>query len=218
MHLQRSRQRHGHARVLLHRVATVAIAPLALVMVTGTTSNAEGLNPVDTVMPVFSHPTNITNPLFPVSAVRSIVLLGEADGERTKFEITRLPLRKIIDWNGQRINTVVSQFTAFTNGRIHESALDYFAQADDGSVWYLGEDVSNYDNGVVVDHKGTWLAGRDGPGGMIMPAHPAVGDVFHSENIPGLVFEEDTVTATGLRSNCRMRPKARSGNGRCSNT
>ena len=198
MHLQRSRQRHGHARLLLHRVATVAIAPLALVMVTGTTSNAAGLSPVDTVMPVFSHPTNITNPLFPVSAVPSIVLLGEADGERTKFEITRLPLRKIIDWNGQRINTVVSQFTAFTNGRIHESALDYFAQADDGSVWYLGEDVSNYDNGVVVDHKGTWLAGRDGPGGMIMPAHPAVGDVFHSENIPGLVFEEDTVTATGL--------------------
>ena len=167
-------------------------------MVTGATAHAAVARPVDTTRPVFSHPTNITNPLFPVSAVPSIVLLGQADGERTKFEITRLPSRKTIDWNGQHIETVVSQFTAFTNGRIHESALDYFAQADDGSVWYLGEDVSNYDNGVVVDHKGTWQAGRDGPGGMIMPAHPAVGDVFHSENIPGLVFEEDTVTATGL--------------------
>jgi hypothetical protein len=92
----------------------------------------------------------------------------------------------------------VSQFVAFTNGRIHEVAIDYFAQADDGSVWYLGEDVANYENGVVVNHDGTWLAGRDGPGGMIMPANPKVGDVFHSENIPGLVFEEDTVTATNL--------------------
>ena len=77
-------------------------------------------------------------------------------------------------------------------------ALDYFAQADDGSVWYLGEDVSNYQNGVVADHSGTWLAGRDGPGGMIMPATPRVGDVFRSENIPGLVFEEDAITAAGL--------------------
>src|SRR4051794_12257250 len=33
---------------------------------------------------------------------------------------------------------------------------------------------------------------------MLMPAHPKVGDVFRSENIPGLVFEEDTVTATDI--------------------
>ncbi len=190
---QRSRRRH--VRAFRHCVAAMATAPMTLVVMTGAPTHAAE---VDTALPVFSHPTHITNPLFPVSAVPSIVLLGEADGERSKFEITRLPLRKTIDWNGQHIETVVSQFTAFTTGRIHESALDYFAQADDGSVWYLGEDVSNYDNGVVVNHNGTWLAGRDGPGGMIMPARPAVGDVFHSENIPGLVFEEDTVTATGL--------------------
>jgi hypothetical protein len=189
------RSPHRHLRALRHCVAAMAIAPMALVAMTGGPSHAAQ---VDTALPVFSHPTNITNPLFPVSAVPSIVLLGEADGERTKFEITRLALRKTIDWNGQHIDTIVSQFTAFNNGRIHESALDYFAQADDGSVWYLGEDVSNYDNGVVVNHNGTWLAGRDGPGGMIMPAHPVVGDMFHSENIPGIVFEEDTVTATGL--------------------
>ena len=197
MHLHRSHHGRGLTR-LRSCVASVTIAPLALVGAMGTTAHATVTRPVDTTRPVFSHPTNITNPLFPVSAVPSIVLFGQADGERTKFEITRLQVRKTIDWNDQHIETVVSQFTAFTNGRIHESALDYFAQADDGSVWYLGEDVSNYDNGVVVDHKGTWLAGRDGPGGMIMPAHPAVGDVFHSENIPGLVYEEDTVTATGL--------------------
>jgi hypothetical protein len=28
---------------------------------------------------------------------------------------------------------------------------------------------------------------------MIMPAHPKVGDVYRSENIPGLVFEQATV-------------------------
>ena len=186
--------------VALFAVTTPAIAASGRAGRAEATYRARPRNggPVDTTRPTFSNPAHITNPLFPVSTVTSIVLLGEASGERTRFEITRLPDTKTIDWNGQHIKTVVSQFTAFTNGRIHESALDYFAQADDGSVWYLGEDVANYDNGVVVNHTGTWLAGRDGPAGMIMPADPRVGDVFHSENIPGLVFEEDTVTATGL--------------------
>jgi hypothetical protein len=31
---------------------------------------------------------------------------------------------------------------------------------------------------------------------MIMPADPEVGDVYRSENIPGLVFEQDTVRST----------------------
>jgi hypothetical protein len=75
-------------------------------------------------------------------------------------------------------------------------AIDYFAQADDGSVWYFGEDVANYENGAVADHDGSWLAGKDGPPGMIMPTDPQVGDVYRSENIPGLVFEQDTVRST----------------------
>jgi hypothetical protein len=74
--------------------------------------------------------------------------------------------------------------------------IDYFAQADGGSVWYFGEDVANYEDGTVADRDGSWLAGRDGPPGMIMPADPQVGDVYRSENIPGLVFEQDIVRST----------------------
>jgi len=74
-------------------------------------------------------------------------------------------------------------------------ALDFYAQVDDGSVWYFGEDVFNYEDGVVVDNEGTWLAGKDGPPGMIMPADPKVGNVYRPENIPGVVFEEVTVQA-----------------------
>ena len=60
-------------------------------------------------------------------------------------------------------------------------------------MWYFGENVDNYVDGVIDNHDGTWLAGRDGPPGMIMPANPQVGDVYRPENIPGLVFEEVTV-------------------------
>jgi hypothetical protein len=68
-------------------------------------------------------------------------------------------------------------------------AIDRYAQADEGSVWYFGEDVIDYVNGAAAFTEGTWLAGRDGPPAMIMPAKPKPGDVFRVENVIGIVFE-----------------------------
>jgi hypothetical protein len=150
---------------------------------------------VDLAPPAFSDPTSITNPLFPISETTQVIQLGEAGGKAARAEVTLLPRTKRITWMGRRIETVVSQFVAYSGGRIVEVALDYFAQADDGSVWYLGENVDNYERGVIANHDGTWIAGKDGRAGMIMPADPQVGDVYRPENIPGLVFEEVTVQA-----------------------
>ena len=60
------------------------------------------------------------------------------------------------------MSTRIHQYVAYSGGRILEVALDWYAQADDGSVWYFGEDVFNYEDGVVADTHGTWLAGKDG--------------------------------------------------------
>src|SRR5918994_2514576 len=152
---------------------------------------------VDLAMPSFSDPTNVTNPLFPVSKQESVLLLGHVDGKPFRTEVTLLPETRIIEWQGQQVETLVSQYVANLDGRIHEVAYDLYAQADDGSVWYFGEDVFNFEDGVIVDTHGTWIAGKDGPAAMIMPADPKVGDVYRPENIPGFVFEEVTVKATG---------------------
>ena len=95
------------------------------------------------------------------------------------------------------METLVSQYVAYLDGRIEEVALDYYAQADDGSVWYFGEDVFNYADGVIADREGTWLAGSEAPAAMIMPADPRVGEVYRPENAAGLVFEEVTIGAVG---------------------
>jgi hypothetical protein len=148
---------------------------------------------VDLEMPTFSDPTNITNPLFPVSLQDSVLMLGHVDGKPFRTEVTLLPETQIIEWEGQRVETLVSQYNAFLDGRIQEVAYDYYAQADDGSVWYFGEDVFDFIDGAVVVTEGTWRAGRDGPAAMIMPGDPQVGDVYRTENAPGFVFEEVTV-------------------------
>ena len=153
---------------------------------------------VDLRMPSFSNPTEITNPLFPIAGLRSTILSGQVEGEPFKTETTLLPQTRIIEWpEGRRVETLISQYVAYLDGRIEEVALDYYAQADDGSVWYFGEDVFNYRDGVIEDTEGTWLAGREGPAAMIMPAEPEVGDVYRSENAPGLVFEQVTIGAVG---------------------
>jgi hypothetical protein len=156
---------------------------------------AEGAR-VDRARPSFSAPTRITNARFPVGNLTQVLQLGHEAGKPMRIEVTRLPRARTIELDGRPVETVASQFVAYLGGRIREVAIDYFAQADDGSVWYFGEDVANYENGTVADHDGTWLAGKDGPPGMIMPADPQVGDVYRSENVPGLVFEQDTVRST----------------------
>lgn len=150
---------------------------------------------VDLSMPTFSDPTNVTNPLFPISKQDSVLMLGHVDGKPFRTEVTLLPETRIVEWQGQRIETLVSQYTAYLDGRIQEVAYDLYAQADDGSVWYFGEDVADFEDGAIVTKEGTWIAGKDGPAAMIMPANPKVGDVYRTENTPGIAFEEVTVKA-----------------------
>ncbi len=153
---------------------------------------------VDLSPPEFSNPTEVSNPLFPIGALSRVLLLGRQDGEPQRVETTLLSATRTMAWNDQQVETLASQYVAFVDGRLHEVAIDWYAQANDGAVWYFGEDVFNYAGGVIADTHGTWLAGREGPAAMIMPAQPRNGDVWRPENVCGIVFEEVTATSTGL--------------------
>lgn len=145
---------------------------------------------VDLGTPTFGKPTPITNALHPTSEVSQVIMGGHVEGKPFRTEVTLLPGTKPIAWQGKTIDTAVIQYVAYLDGRIHEVALDWYAQADDGAVWYFGEDVFNYEDGKVADTDGTWIAGDETPAAMIMPAKPAVGNVYRPENAPEVVFEE----------------------------
>ncbi len=146
--------------------------------------------------PPFTHPTNITNPFYPVSNTKQAITVGVDDGDEFRSEVTLLPGTRAITWSGGVTQVRVSQYVAYKAGDLVEVAYDYFAQADNGDLYYFGEDVFNYVDGEVNNTNGTWLAGRDGaPPGVIMPANPMVNQVFHPENFRPLVWEEDTVVS-----------------------
>jgi hypothetical protein len=157
---------------------------------------------VDITMPPLSNATEVTNPLFPITDLHSAVLSGRVDGKPFHTETTLLPETRVVEWtDGQQVETAVSQYMAFLDGRLQEAALDFYAQADDGSVWYFGEDVFDYRNGEVFTTEGTWLAGKDGPAQMIMPGDPQVGQVHRAENIPAVAFEEVEIKTSGKTVN-----------------
>src|SRR5207249_12069129 len=94
------------------------------------------------------------------------------------------------------VDTLVLEEKVFNDGELVERALDFFAQHQDGTVYYFGEAVDNYENGKLVDHAGSWLAGKNGAApGIIMPANPVVGQTFNQENAPGVAQDQSRVLA-----------------------
>jgi hypothetical protein len=157
--------------------------------------------------PTFSNPTKINNPYFPVSKERLGIALGVEDGLSFRTETTLLPGTKTITWDGGTVKTRIQQYVAYLDGDIIEVAYDWYAQADDGTVWYFGEDVFNYEDGVVVNTDGTWIAEPGAaPPGIIMPGKPFVGQVFNPENYFPIVWEEDTIKSLTHSENTPKGP------------
>jgi hypothetical protein len=145
---------------------------------------------IDLGKPKFSQPTPITNPLHPTSRVEQVIFGGHVNNKPFRTEVTLLPETKPTPYRGATIDTALIQYVAYLDGRIQEVAIDRYAQADDGSVWYFGEDYSAFEDGKVTDTEGTWVVDDKTPAALIMPAHPRVGDVYRPENVPEVVFEE----------------------------
>jgi hypothetical protein len=155
-------------------------------------SAQEGSNPALK----FSHPKDITNTYFPLASLKQDILEGTEKGKPLRVERTVKPGSKTFSINGQDVEALIMEDREFINGQIEEVTLDYFAQDDDGTVYYLGEDVDNYKDGKIVAHEGAWLYGKDTKKlGVIMPAHPRVGQKFSPEDVGKVTEENDVVVS-----------------------
>ena len=88
------------------------------------------------------------------------------------------------------LQTVMVLDNAWAGGLHVEEAKDYYAQDRDGNVWYMGEDVVNFnydDAGKLTgtDSHGTWRTGvNDAKPGYAMPANPQPGFAYVQEHSP----------------------------------
>lgn len=144
----------------------------------------------------FTNSTNITNPLFPVEAGKIYIYEGQTTDGLEHIEEQRLNTTKII----MGITCIRVNFKAYVDGILIEEAEDWYAQDNDGNVWYFGEQVDNYDtDGTLLDHDGSWEAGKhNAKPGIIMLADPEVGDAYREEYFFRHAEDEAEVLETGI--------------------
>jgi len=127
--------------------------------------------------------SNITNPYFPL-VPGTVFSYALASGEETNPVQVTHDTKTIL---GVR-TTVVHDQVFLKDGSLSEDTFDWFAQDQQGNVWYFGEDTKTYDHGTFVTNEGSWEAGVNGAQpGIIMLAHPQKSDVYQQENSPGVV-------------------------------
>jgi hypothetical protein len=122
--------------------------------------------------------TTVDNEYFPMKPGTTFIYGGGT--ERGEMTVTH-ETRKVMS-----VECVVVDHKEWDGDELIERTYDWYAQDDQGTVWYFGEETKEYENGEVVSTKGSWEAGVDGAKpGIIMPADPKVGQTYHQEYYPG---------------------------------
>lgn len=140
----------------------------------------------------------ITNPLFPAPVGAKWVYESKGTSKLEHIEVSVEPGEKDV-WGAK---ARIVRDTVTVDGLLIEDTRDWYAQDDNGHVWYLGEDTAEYQNGVLTCHCGAWEAGKNGAlPGVIMLASPVTGYSYRQEYFAGeaedyakVVSLDETVT------------------------
>jgi hypothetical protein len=179
-------------RKMLVIAAVVAAVVVVVVVVSAGGSSARSDNPP------FPSPDRfapaVTNPWFPLKPGTVFTSRGTEDGDRTRDVFTVTHRTKTI----LGVRTTVIDDRVYVNGRLEERTNDWYAQAEDGNVWYLGEATGTLDSkGHFKSHEGSWQAGVNGAqAGIFMPAHPRVGQTGQQEVYKGHAEDQFKVLST----------------------
>jgi len=101
------------------------------------------------------------------------------------------------------VRTRVVEERELKDGEIVEVSRNFFAIcAQTGSVFYFGEDVDIYENGVIVSHGGAWRAGVAGARpGIIMPGTFLLGSRYFQEIAPDAALDRACNAKMNLTEN-----------------
>jgi hypothetical protein len=149
----------------------------------------------------------IDNPFMPLTPGTTFIYEGQTAQGLEHNEVFVTHNTKVIDG----VTCVEVLDTVKIDGNPEEQTLDWFAQDTNGNVWYFGEHSEELASGLVVSLEGSFMAGVDGAApGIVMKAHPAVGDFYrqefdldNAEDLAGVLSLNESVTvAAGSFQNC----------------
>lgn len=145
-------------------------------------------------------PTNfvahIDNPYLPFTPGTTLVYEGATEDGTERVEVTTLSETRQV----MGVTVTIVRDIVYLDGVMVEDTYDWFAQDKQGNVWYFGEEVANYEDGILVDHEGAWMAGEGGAlPGIVMYAQPSahIGTAYFQEYDPGEAEDMGEVMRVG---------------------
>jgi hypothetical protein len=195
-------------RALLGATTLTVLSLFALSLGSSTSSGAGTLDLALCAPDQNTFTVNIDNAFYPLPVGQQWVLVGDDEGQTVGLQITVFDATERFYSGQQRVTTRVVEEREWEdlNGNgiidagepLREVSLNYFAQTQDGTVCYFGEDVDIYEGGVIVSHEGAWRADAEGNApGIFMPASPRPGMKFQQEVAPGVAEDEATIHRSG---------------------
>jgi len=142
----------------------------------------------------FAH--TVDNRYFPLEPGTTFHYKGVAEDGKTPqgddMSVTS-QTKKILGVDCTVVRDVVSQ-----RGKVVEKTLDWYAQDQQGNVWYMGEDTRELEGGKFLKADDSWQAGVDGAEpGIIMSGNPQRGDEYRQEYYPGYAVDQARVLGSG---------------------
>ena len=135
------------------------------------------------------------------------LVMTDDDGDETLVITVTEDTRRIGD-----VHTRVVEEREMAKGEVKEISRNFLAiDKETGDIWYFGEEVDNYQDGKVADHKSAWMAFENGAQpGILIPGKPAVGMKMYQEHAPGVAMDrfevvgldETVTTPMGVIKHC----------------
>src|SRR5215210_7331176 len=133
--------------------------------------------------------TKIDNKYFPLEPGTTFVYKGKFHGtaERDVMAVTHDTKRVM------GVECLIASDRVTEGGELVEQTY----------VWYFGEHVTEYKNGKVTGHEGSWESGVDGARpGIAMKADPRVGQIYRQEYSKGVA--EDKARVISLNGSVKV--------------
>ena len=176
-------------RTIVPRCSSLCLIPVALTMAGCSLFEEDtSYNPVIDPAQFVKH---VDNPFLPLVPGATLRYRSTSDEGVQDIVVTVTPTTRVI----AGVTCTVVHDVVTEGGETREDTWDWYAQDRAGSVWYFGEDTKEYEHGKVST-EGSWETGVKGAKpGLVMPAHPTVGQMYRQEYLVGEAEDEAQVIA-----------------------
>jgi len=120
----------------------------------------------------FDNPTKIDNKYFPMNPGTQLVFKGKTEEAGITYDHSIVYYVTDLTKEIMGIETVVAWIVDYSDGEVVEAEIAFYAQDNDGNVWFMGEHPEVYEDGKLVEAP-TWIPGiRGAEAGITMKADP----------------------------------------------